>query len=234
LCSDGLSGQLSDHWIGAVAGALPPAEACRFLVNLANLRGGPDNITVVIVRVNGSIEEPEPPPASKLNPPRPWYRRIPWALTALFLGILFAAEAVLLTAFKVNSALYALILAAVALLSGLAGLGFYYWQERRHSRQLSGDRNVNVYRQSPCPVERTFLDKLSTVEEGLRHLVTEKNWDVDWDAYHRHHQHSKALLNREDLVGAFREACRAVRPLTEAVQKNRFKEESFQPLWDKA
>ena len=30
---------------------LPPAEACRFLVDLANMRGGPDNTTVVIVRV---------------------------------------------------------------------------------------------------------------------------------------------------------------------------------------
>src|SRR5262249_52091887 len=39
LCSDGLSGQVSDHEIGAVASVLPPAEACRFLVDLANLRG---------------------------------------------------------------------------------------------------------------------------------------------------------------------------------------------------
>src|SRR5262249_34139994 len=38
LCSDGLSGPLSDHEIGAIATVLPPAEACRFLVDLANLR----------------------------------------------------------------------------------------------------------------------------------------------------------------------------------------------------
>src|SRR5262249_1176895 len=40
LCSDGLSGQVSDAEIGAVASALPPAEACRVLVDVANLRGG--------------------------------------------------------------------------------------------------------------------------------------------------------------------------------------------------
>ena len=50
LCSDGLSGQLSDAEIGAVASVLPPAEACRVLVDLANLRGGPDNITAVLAR----------------------------------------------------------------------------------------------------------------------------------------------------------------------------------------
>src|SRR6516162_6469240 len=53
LCSDGLSGQVSDSEIGAVTSALTPAEACRFLIDLANLRGGPDNITVMIVKVGG-------------------------------------------------------------------------------------------------------------------------------------------------------------------------------------
>ena len=53
LCSDGLSGQVKDDEIGMVLSCLPPAEAAQALVDLANLRGGPDNITVVIVRVLG-------------------------------------------------------------------------------------------------------------------------------------------------------------------------------------
>ncbi len=51
LCSDGLSGQVQDAEIGAVLVCLPPAEAVQALVDLANLRGEPDNITVVCVRV---------------------------------------------------------------------------------------------------------------------------------------------------------------------------------------
>ena len=39
--------------IGLVLSCLPPAEAVRALVDLANLRGGPDNITVVVARVLG-------------------------------------------------------------------------------------------------------------------------------------------------------------------------------------
>jgi serine/threonine protein phosphatase PrpC len=55
LCSDGLWGQVDDHELLAIAGAEPdPQEACRRLVNLANQRGGPDNITVVIARVDGA------------------------------------------------------------------------------------------------------------------------------------------------------------------------------------
>ena len=51
LCSDGLSGQVEDDEIGCLLGALPPGEAIQALVDLANLRGGPDNITVIAVRV---------------------------------------------------------------------------------------------------------------------------------------------------------------------------------------
>ena len=51
LCSDGLSGPVQDDELGVIMGCLPPAEAVRVLVDLANLRGGPDNITVLIARV---------------------------------------------------------------------------------------------------------------------------------------------------------------------------------------
>jgi len=46
-----------DRYLGLVelTGGVP-AEACRFLIHLANLRGGPDNITVVIVRINVTPE----------------------------------------------------------------------------------------------------------------------------------------------------------------------------------
>src|SRR4029077_14593744 len=54
VCSDGLSGPVSDREIGAAVSALAPKEACRFLIDLANLQGGPDNITVIVVKVVGS------------------------------------------------------------------------------------------------------------------------------------------------------------------------------------
>src|SRR5262249_726980 len=56
LCSDGLSGPVSDHEIGAFAANFHPRDACRYLVSLANLRGGLDNITVQIVRIGTWID----------------------------------------------------------------------------------------------------------------------------------------------------------------------------------
>ena len=56
LCSDGLSGPVQDPELGAFAANFRPEDACRYLLHLANLRGGHDNITVVIVRIGPWVE----------------------------------------------------------------------------------------------------------------------------------------------------------------------------------
>ncbi|MBI2389208.1 MAG: serine/threonine-protein phosphatase [Deltaproteobacteria bacterium] len=54
LCSDGLSDEVGPQDILQVLAPLPPCEAAaRQLVDLANARGGHDNITVVLVRFPG-------------------------------------------------------------------------------------------------------------------------------------------------------------------------------------
>src|SRR5205085_2737619 len=60
LCSDGLTNLVNDEEIGIVGRELPPVEACQLLVDLANVRGGSDNITVVVVRV-GDVPPGLPP-----------------------------------------------------------------------------------------------------------------------------------------------------------------------------
>lgn len=54
LCSDGLSGQVKKDEIARIVSAAPDlSAACDQLVALANERGGPDNITVVLARFDG-------------------------------------------------------------------------------------------------------------------------------------------------------------------------------------
>lgn len=54
LCSDGLSGQVKREEIGQLASEIPDlVELCSKLVELANERGGPDNITAVAARFGG-------------------------------------------------------------------------------------------------------------------------------------------------------------------------------------
>jgi serine/threonine protein phosphatase PrpC len=52
LCSDGLTEAVADGQIAELLSAAPDGQvACRSLIDAANDAGGPDNITVVLVRV---------------------------------------------------------------------------------------------------------------------------------------------------------------------------------------
>jgi PPM family protein phosphatase len=51
LCTDGLWSQVQEQEIGQLVTEHDPEDACSQLVNLAKERGGPDNITVQILRL---------------------------------------------------------------------------------------------------------------------------------------------------------------------------------------
>jgi protein phosphatase len=52
ICSDGLWGVISDNEIeDVIRSSTEPQQACQSLTNLANSAGGPDNISVIIVRM---------------------------------------------------------------------------------------------------------------------------------------------------------------------------------------
>ena len=53
LCSDGLTGVVDDVSIARTVRDLAPAAAVEALIDAANAAGGPDNITVVIIAVEG-------------------------------------------------------------------------------------------------------------------------------------------------------------------------------------
>jgi protein phosphatase len=59
ICSDGLSGQVTKDEIGVVVTQSSDlTEACKRLIDRANESGGPDNITVIVARFDGSGLQP--------------------------------------------------------------------------------------------------------------------------------------------------------------------------------
>lgn len=60
LCSDGLTVHVADSELREVAAGLDPEDAARRLVGLANERGGSDNISVIIIRVEPEAEQSRP------------------------------------------------------------------------------------------------------------------------------------------------------------------------------
>jgi serine/threonine protein phosphatase PrpC len=207
LCSDGLSGPLTDREIGAVVTALPPEEASQFLIDLANLQGGPDNITVVVARVD---YDSDPDGAGDGQGPRRagrWQDRLPPPLGALLAGVVLGV--------------------------GMVGLLIQAREERRLAAALQAPP-AKVHRQAPCEIEMPLLHKMARAEAILEGRLREHNWDADWAVCRKHHDAAERFLNAGELPDAFREYCRAMRPLTEALHRQRNKEEIFQPVWDKA
>jgi protein phosphatase len=51
VCSDGVMARVEDDEIGIVLSALSTHDAADFLVDLANVRGGPDNSTIIVTQV---------------------------------------------------------------------------------------------------------------------------------------------------------------------------------------
>jgi serine/threonine protein phosphatase PrpC len=58
LCTDGLSGLVSDEELQRIVDQFVPQESVYHLVEKANENGGPDNITAIVVRVQEVGEEP--------------------------------------------------------------------------------------------------------------------------------------------------------------------------------
>jgi protein phosphatase len=52
LCTDGLWGLMSDPEIARIAQANSPSKTCEALVQVALQRGGPDNITLMVLRIS--------------------------------------------------------------------------------------------------------------------------------------------------------------------------------------
>jgi protein phosphatase len=226
--------------MGAVASALPPAEACQFLIDLANLRGGPDNITVVVVRVGAGKGKGKGGSPAKRSSGTPWYQRVPWPLWILLAGVLMAAVAagLMYLGKQTNSALggeLAFVIAAITIFAGLGGLVWYYKQEQAKEATTEPEfkPRIKVYRESDCRINQELVDKLAKAELAMVQRGKERNWEVNWTKYQLHRELADKYMSQGDLQAGFREFCRGMRQLTEALQKTRHKEESFQPHWEK-
>lgn len=247
LCSDGLSGQVNDREIGSVISVLPPAEAAQFLVHMANLQGGPDNTTVIVVRVGGepaldggdSQTDVVFPSGDHAEPTVPrfgllmyYLSRIPWGLILIGSGILLAIVAIVLIVMNnMDGATVAFIFAAVSLLGGTLAMLVQGFRETRITDPPPEERPLRVYRQTPCPADAAMYDKLVQSAKTLEDMIKGRNWEYDARAYHERLKQATQHFKHQKMREAFREQCRAMLVLMEAVHRYRGRNEDFNPIW---
>jgi serine/threonine protein phosphatase PrpC len=207
LCSDGLTGRVEDNELGTIMGCLPPHEAVKVLIDLANLRGGPDNITVLIAKVakpDAATATNQAPPLvlggkKDLKPVNPivWIAAGVCALIALLLPLkglyIFAGVALL-------AAVIAVIYGLVKLYSGYS-----------KGTQLSGNRRLGKgpYTATACGPTPAFFAKIQQTATELRQVAIDGNYNVDWAEYDELQR--KALAAQQaNPVDAVRQLCKSI------------------------
>jgi PPM family protein phosphatase len=246
LCSDGLSGPVDDRQIGAVAQSLPPSEAARMLVHLANLQGGPDNITAVVARIKDVISTGEQPVvvrASVIPKLAIRYAQImrylhalrgsfSWPLVSLLAGIVLAGLAIYSTRLHLGFEITYFLLAAFFLLAGLLGVILHAAKEKEQSKKPEPEvRPLRVYRQMNCTIDLPMVQEQCRTLTSLENRVREMAWSLDWDHYRHFVDRGRAFLEKNRFADAYREHCHAMLILLESLAINRSKEEAFRPLW---
>ena len=93
---------------------------------------------------------------------------------------------------------------------------------------------LKIHRQVACTIELPLLKKMAKAEVALGDRIRDRHWTADWEDCKKHHDLAEKYLTAGALADAFREFCRAVRPLSEAVQRQRQKEDGFPPMWDRS
>ncbi len=237
LCSDGLTNVVSPQEVGAVVTALPADEAARFLVQLANLRGGPDNITVLIVVVPtghaaGAVPKATGPgPFHKLW--RAWSRRVPWPFTLLGAGCAVALLSLVLQLNAVPGAALFFVLAAGLILPGVVGL-FVQMKNEPPAVELAADdgpRELKVYKKHDCTTTAELRDRFAQIEAALLEGMRGQGVPADFDAHVPLARTAEAAAAKADPDEAFRARCRSLLFLAEAFHKARHKQEAFRPSW---
>jgi len=171
LCSDGLSGQLTDEEMGVLLQVLDIESAANAMIHLANLRGGPDNITVVVgeikndslMKSDSSAHDKNP---SAVDPKFP----IPFGI-ATAICVLGCLVLLLLGQFPI--ACLAAGAAAVAFATG-----WFKYQSQRVRNDFTGFYGKGPYRKATCRPDAGFTAQLVNVINELSDWVKENHWKI--------------------------------------------------------
>jgi PPM family protein phosphatase len=214
LCSDGLSGQINDAEIAALLHCLPPGEAVQTLVDFANLRGGPDNITVVVARVKADdcpltkprAVGPKDTTVGLAAPPRE-SMLLPAACVAALIGLAFCL---------VNGWWAASVLAGAALLTSLGLLLSSRGRSGNRSTSsvsLGGPYGNGPYRETVAEPNDKLVASLAELTDKLRALPAENAPKIDWRPLDEMTAAGKSAVESGDYctaIGRYAEAIRAV------------------------
>jgi len=217
LCSDGLSGQVKDEEIGPILRHLDPETAAQALIDLANLRGGPDNITVTVVKLTGpeltsAANNAEPLTVGEsLGVKRGAHPAI-WGVA----GVLALAAGLLAI---VGQEIIAFLAALAFIVATAIGLLMQFGSFGTKGIELRGGRRLGrgPYTRTECGENESVARELSSlVRELLDAVATEPSENAP--GARDHARNGETALKEARFDEAVQHFCRAIESLMKALR----------------
>ncbi len=217
LCSDGLTGLVDDKEIGALLDCLPEEKVVRVLVDLTNLRGGPDNTTVIVVHV----AEPRAVTPIQAKATRP-KKKLPVSpvilgtIAVCFLGALGLAVLSMIDPYDpdnpadrnwIGPMVVAILLGVIT--SVVAAIQ-YINAPRRAATMQSGPRKQGPYRRYDARPTTELFERLGETVKALRDAANRNNWMMDWDKVDDLQSLGLESLKQKDIKAAISSQSEAV------------------------
>jgi serine/threonine protein phosphatase PrpC len=213
LCSDGLTGPISDQQIGTILGCMPPAEAARTLIDLANLRGGPDNISVVVVQVDHPPVAQNNVNTMETSPPN----GIPFTwITAFLLSI------VAIVLFVLQEPFWGVFCGIGATVAGIIAIlqKFDSNEEDTLVAQPVQMFGRGPYRSYDCKPSTNTVENFANMVAELRQTAEQNGTPIEWQNYDTIIERASESIHNNDLKGGIYHYSRGISFLVAAF-KNR-------------
>lgn len=221
LCSDGLTGHVKDPEIGMIVRELPIEESSRLLVNLANLRGGSDNITVVVAEASKEAASKQPSGETPVVTRRrnsvgmgPFWTLAFW-VTVVVLGI--GAALLAMQKYLVGGIVGGVGLVSFAIL-------IWQWMARREATSsASSDATVHAqtYTMASARTTKEFMAGLAKIERELHRIANEESWEIDWPTHATSISAAREALDKKQTRKAMSEMGKAIDVLVVGLHAHR-------------
>ena len=227
LCSDGLTGRVRDQEIALILEQFSPAEAVEFLVDLANIRGGPDNITVTALKIVG------PRIATRSSPHEPLtvgggqnIERTVHLSVWLTLGVSLLAALVMTIS---GRPMIATVGGVAALIAMLAAFVQKFGLLENQGVKLAGGRRLGrgPHRQTELPEVANVVEALLGELNQAREAIQQRSESADQNEFEHCFQTVVKVVAEHDN----HEALRACRLATASLARLTRRNKGFDSTW---
>ncbi|GHT40610.1 hypothetical protein FACS189443_1210 [Planctomycetales bacterium] len=214
-CSDGLSGQVSDVEIGQILSVFPPDLAIETLINIANLRGGPDNITIIVAQtLEDEHDNEEVEQAMKVSLKY-------WGVFGLTLLSVFGIAASFIWGNAFLSTLFGVLAVVLAtIFFSLTKKTLFSGSPFQPSCEPTGKA---PYRQWHCVPTSDFTQSLVQILNELRQATRSRQFDINSDEAGLCEKRADVAFQKKDYAESIRQYAMAINFLMRELKNKRVK-----------